>query len=62
MLEIINNQFHLIIKPRVNIDATTVEHFKTQIMNEIYNKNKKTLILDFLYVSKIDSLGCGIIV
>ena len=61
MLEVINNQYHLIIRPRTNINSDTVEHFKTEILKEVQNKNKKTLILDFLNIKEIDSLGCGVI-
>lgn len=61
MYEIIKYDNYVHIKPISNIDNITASTFKNIVLSTIYETNYKTVIIDFSYITKIDSIGCGII-
>ena len=58
---IITDQNKVIIRPMIDIIASFAIDFKNEILSIIHNMKNDYYIMDFLYVNKIDSIGCGVI-
>ena len=61
MSEITSSGDHMIIKPGVDVVASMADEFKQELLS-IIDTSRGDIILDFLDVGMVDSVGIGIII
>jgi len=61
MYDIIKHDNYICIRPESNIDSVTAFEFQDTVLSNIYKLKPKIIIIDFIKISHIDSIVCGVI-